>query len=126
MAGFHRLARLLALAAMLLNQPLAAVHAATDEEHFTHATASPVDAAGAPHDHAGHRHDGPPHPGDLHEQTCQVCPLVGSALAPSGSTTLANGSAWHHTAGPAIQARTTHRRLRVGDPARAPPGLHPV
>jgi hypothetical protein len=125
-AGFHRLARLLALVAMLLNQPLAAVHAVTDEAHLAHGVAHPAHVAGTPQDDAGHRHEVPPHPDDLHQQTCQVCLLVGSALLPSGSVKLANAEIWHYTAGPAIQARKTERRLRVGDPARAPPAVHPI
>jgi hypothetical protein len=84
-SGFHRLARLLATLAMLLNQPLAAVHAATDEAHLC-PTAPPTRST-----RRGHRKTmqatprGPSHPDDLHHQTCQVCPLVGSALLPPGS-----------------------------------------
>lgn len=40
MGSFHRLARLLALLAILLNQPLTAIHAATDEKHLFHGHAA--------------------------------------------------------------------------------------
>lgn len=110
---------------MLLNQPLAAIHAATDEEHLSHTAAHAALLAEAAHDDAGHRHDGSSHPDSLHHQTCQVCPLVGTALAPLGSAKAANTSDRHHATGPvAIQATKTEKRLRVGDPVRAPPAAH--
>ncbi len=121
-SGFHRLARLLATLAMLLNQPLAAIHAATDEGHLSHRAAHAVHPAEATHDSAGQRHGGPSHPDDLHHQACQVCPLVGAALQPPGSAKITNASGWHHLAGPAvIQATKPEKRLRVGGPVRAPP-----
>jgi hypothetical protein len=129
-AGFHRLGRLLALLAMLLNQPLAAMHAANDEKHLFHAGVHTAHLAGATHDdagqqHGGHKHGGPAHPDNLHHQTCQVCPLVGSALPPPGLAKITNASAWRHATGPAaIQATKTEKRLRVGDPVRAPPRYH--
>jgi hypothetical protein len=124
--GFHRLAHFLALMAMLLNQPLTAIHAATDEKHFLHAMAQAAHLGGTTHHH-GHQHEGQPHPDYLHEQTCQVCPLVGSTLAPPGAAIMANTLGWHHAAGPAaVRAARVERRLRAGDRVRAPPRLHPI
>jgi hypothetical protein len=121
-AGFHRLARLLSLVAMLLNQPLAAIHAATDEDHLSHGTPHTVHLAEGTHEGSGHQHGAPPHPESLHHQTCQVCPLVGAALQPPGLAKITNPSGWHHLDGPAvIQASKPEKRLRVGGPVRAPP-----
>jgi hypothetical protein len=115
---------------MLLNQPLAAIHAANDEEHLSHVAVHTAYLPAAAHDndgqhHGNHKNGDPAHPDNLHHQTCQVCPLFGSALPIPVQAKITHASAWHHSAGPAaIQATKTEKRLRVGDPVRAPPPDH--
>jgi hypothetical protein len=121
MAGFHRFARLLALAAFVLSQPLAAFHFATDEAHLANAAISIQVAHGGhmdgPEGHAsggGHR---PAH-GD---QLCDFCLLAGAALAPPpGAALLA--LAWalppDTVAAEAVRPR---QQLKIGHPTRAPP-----
>jgi hypothetical protein len=123
--SLYRLARLLALLAILLNQPLTAIHAATDEAHLFHGASQTAHIAHASREDADHDHDGHSHPDSFHHLTCQVCPLVGSGLLPLGSATIACGSSWHHVAGAAvIQASKTEKPLRAADRVRAPPRIH--
>lgn len=120
-AGFHRCARLLALVAMVLYQPLAAIHAATDQAHITGAAPSiHVAHAGHTHDAIGHTHDGhlPPAHSDA---LCEFCLFSGAALAPLPAVPL-HGPEWtlprHQLAADAVRPR---ERLHVANPARAPP-----
>ena len=119
--GFHRAARLLALVAIVLYQPLAAIHAATDEAHIAGAAISTHGA------HAGHGHGAVGHtPGSHHspahsDALCEFCLLSGPALAPLAAVPL-HGPAWplprHCMAAEAVPLR---ERLHVANPVRAPP-----
>ena len=125
-ARVHRLANVIALLAMLLNQPLAMLHAATDEEHLPrahHLHHTPKDSHAA----AAHQHGGEPPAAILHHHTCLVCLLIGSTLPRFATARIGSGSDWQPWFGPvAVLSVTTDKRLRLGDPARAPPGLHPI
>lgn len=120
-AGFHRSARLLALVAMVLYQPLAAFHAATDEAHVAGATTSLHVA------HAGHGHGAFGGTPDSHQHPthgdalCEFCLFSGAALAPLLAVTL-HGPAWslpHHRM--AVDTVRPRERRHAANPVRAPP-----
>jgi hypothetical protein len=120
-AARHRFARLVMLLALLIYQPLEALHSALDEEHLSGPTRW---SHAAPHfdklhDHAGHDHDSEPN--HAHHQICDFCMLVGSALPPlSAATPLV--PAWERTASHfGVESIRPQRPLRVGHPVRAPP-----
>ena len=123
-ADLGRFANVLALLAMLLNQPLAMLHAATDAEHLSprahHLHQSPRSSrADDPHEL-----DGEPPAAVLHHHTCDVCLLVGSTLPPLAAR-IESASDWHPWFRPvAARSAATDKRPRLGDPARAPPGTH--
>jgi hypothetical protein len=109
------------LLALLIYQPLAALHSAIDEEHLSGSTRSSQTAlqAGELHDHAGHGHDS--EPGHAHHEICDFCMLVGSAMPPPSAATTPV-PAWECPASQvAVEAIRPQKPLRVGDPVRAPP-----
>lgn len=121
--GLDRFAKVLALLTMLLNQPLAMLHAATDKEHLSAGTHHlHVAHGGGPHEHGG-----VPPAAILHHHVCDICLLIGSTLPPFATARIGSGSDWQPWFSPAaVGSVTTDKRLRLGDPARAPPGLHPI
>src|SRR5919106_278071 len=86
-AARHHSTRLFMLLALLIYQPLAALHSATDKEHLVGPTSSSQTAhhSGKLHDHADHEHDSEPN--HAHHQICDFCMLVGSALPPLSAAT---------------------------------------
>jgi hypothetical protein len=120
-AARHRFARMVMLLALLIYQPLGALHSAIDEEHLSGPTRS---SHGAPHfgklhDHAGHGHDSEPDHAD--HEICDFCMLVGSAMPPPSAAT-APVPAWERPGIHfAVEAIRPLKPVRVGHPVRAPP-----
>ena len=120
-----RLARLFALIAVVIYQPLAALHFATSEEHIVNAATwiAVAHHAGHSHDQAGRGQasDPKPHHGD--HQACDFCVLVGTAVPPLPAAP-ALVSAWHIPASQfAARAVRPEERLRIRHPVRAPPRI---
>jgi hypothetical protein len=121
MAVPHRSTRLFMLLALLIYQPLGALHSAIDEEHLSGPTWSSQTTphAGKLHDHAGHGHDS--EPDHAHHEICDFCMLVGSGMPPPSAAT-APPPAWEAPdSRSAVEAIRPQKPVRVGHPVRAPP-----
>ena len=120
-AARHRFTRLLMLLALLIYQPLGALHSAIDEKHLAGPTRSSQTTPrfGKLHDHAGHGHDsGPDH---AHHEICDFCMLIGSAMPPPSAAT-APAPVWGRPGSRfAVEAIRPQKPVRVGHPVRAPP-----
>lgn len=116
-AAIGRLARLCALVAILIYQPLAALHFATDEAHLLKAAASFQVAAlgGDAHGRTGHSH--PDHADDL----CDFCILAGASLPPLPAAPAHGAAEPSRASQPPSGTVRADKRLRVGHPVRAPP-----
>ena len=120
-AARHRFARLVMLLALLIYQPLEALHSAIDKEHLSGPIRSSRTAPhfGKPHDHAGHGHGS--EPDQAPHEICDFCMLVGSALPPPSAAT-APVPAWERpTSHVAVEAITPQKPVCVGHSVRAPP-----
>jgi Protein of unknown function (DUF2946) len=122
MAVPHRSTRLLMLLALLIYQPLGALHSAIDEQHLSGPTRSSQTTrhAGKLHDHAGHGHDS--EPDHAHHEICDFCMLVGSAMPPPSGAAAPVPATWERPASHfAVAAIRPPKPVRVGHPVRAPP-----
>ena len=120
-AARHRFTRLFMLLALLIYQPLAALHSATDKEHLLGPTSSSHTAhhSGKLHDHADHEHDS--EPDHAHHQICDFCILAGSALAPLSAATALVPTWERPDSHFAVDSIAQQKPLLVGHPVRAPP-----
>jgi hypothetical protein len=123
MAGLHRFARLLALLAIVIYQPLAALHFATDEAHLSNAEISIQVAQHARH---AHDHDGQPHraqsqPHHPDHQLCGFCVMARVSLLSSGASTALGWATDTLASNFPVQKIRAPKRLRFGHPVRAPP-----
>lgn len=121
-APVRRFAQLCALLAIILYQPLAALHFATDEAHLANAATS-IHVAHRGHQPQADHHGGgdQPQPDHHDQQLCTFCVLAGVSLL-SAMVSPALGWAADAPSGPfALPPIRAEKRLRIGQPVRAPP-----